>query len=821
VGFGERLVELKIIEQVIAEARSGKGAVVVVTGATGTGKTALLQAMIERAARDNGSCFTVTASASERPHPYGLLDQLVKVMRAGGMADPGWGDDTDGERRDPFAGYNRVYRAIHEFARSGSVLIGIDDVHFADEQSLRFLGYLIRRVAWSPVVIVLNGNSSYEREQAALNAEMLHLSHCHRLRLQPLTGRGIAELLAGRLGTAPDQAVAAFCAEVTGGVPLLLQGLLDDAAPDLRPGGSFRQAVLRSLHRCEPRVAAAARSIAVLGAEAGPSLVAEFLGADLPQVQVGIAELRAMGLLAGDDFRHEQTRLAVLATVPLDELPELRGRAAELLYRGGAPAGAAADQLMAAPGHGDPAWGGPIAREAAREAMAAGDVTRAVDYLRHAVSAGTDDAERIPATVLLADAQWHADPGKAARYLDDLVRDTRAGRVSGTDVFVVVHHLVWWGRLAEADEAFYAIAGGYGWPGGDEDCAVPAADTCLTLLWTIFSRAGLSTDTGGAAGWSSHAPDAWAGPMVAVAYLNAVATLDHDGAEAKEADQMLSGLRAGSSVTPALYALVLLVQTGRLSEAVRWSDRLLEEDWIRRTPMRRVMFELIKAVAALRQGQPAEALRCVERVLATVPPASWGIVAGLPLGLAVRAATEQGDFAVARSFLNFPVPAAMFDTPFALPYLQALARYHRAMGHPRTALTHLQSCARLMEKWAGEAPPVDAGPERGFSAPSRGPGAANGAADDRPARRRRKDGRHLHAVEADRERGPEAPPGVELTDAELRVASLAAAGDTNRQIARKLFITVSTVEQHLTKIYRKLNVRSRSGLSKGLRELRG
>jgi DNA-binding CsgD family transcriptional regulator len=46
-----------------------------------------------------------------------------------------------------------------------------------------------------------------------------------------------------------------------------------------------------------------------------------------------------------------------------------------------------------------------------------------------------------------------------------------------------------------------------------------------------------------------------------------------------------------------------------------------------------------------------------------------------------------------------------------------------------------------------------------------------------------------------------------LSDAERRVAELAAAGYTNREIAEKLYITISTVEQHLTKIYRKLNVK--------------
>ena len=52
-----------------------------------------------------------------------------------------------------------------------------------------------------------------------------------------------------------------------------------------------------------------------------------------------------------------------------------------------------------------------------------------------------------------------------------------------------------------------------------------------------------------------------------------------------------------------------------------------------------------------------------------------------------------------------------------------------------------------------------------------------------------------------------------LSDAEWRVATLAAEGYTNTHIAKKLFITVSTVEQHLTRAYRKLGVNSRAVLS--------
>lgn len=52
-----------------------------------------------------------------------------------------------------------------------------------------------------------------------------------------------------------------------------------------------------------------------------------------------------------------------------------------------------------------------------------------------------------------------------------------------------------------------------------------------------------------------------------------------------------------------------------------------------------------------------------------------------------------------------------------------------------------------------------------------------------------------------------------LTASERRVAELAASGLTNRDIAQSLFITLRTVETHLTHAYRKLDVTSREQLA--------
>ncbi|MGW2870603.1 helix-turn-helix transcriptional regulator [Kitasatospora sp. NPDC001225] len=62
-----------------------------------------------------------------------------------------------------------------------------------------------------------------------------------------------------------------------------------------------------------------------------------------------------------------------------------------------------------------------------------------------------------------------------------------------------------------------------------------------------------------------------------------------------------------------------------------------------------------------------------------------------------------------------------------------------------------------------------------------------------------------------RESAPAVSDAV-LSDAECRVAELAAHGYTNREIAKRLYVTVSTVEQHLTRAYRKLRVSSRVDL---------
>jgi DNA-binding NarL/FixJ family response regulator len=59
-----------------------------------------------------------------------------------------------------------------------------------------------------------------------------------------------------------------------------------------------------------------------------------------------------------------------------------------------------------------------------------------------------------------------------------------------------------------------------------------------------------------------------------------------------------------------------------------------------------------------------------------------------------------------------------------------------------------------------------------------------------------------------------------LTSTECRVADLVAAGHTNAEVAAQLFMSRRTVESHLSRIYRKLDVRSRTELARAISSTR-
>jgi DNA-binding CsgD family transcriptional regulator len=146
------------------------------------------------------------------------------------------------------------------------------------------------------------------------------------------------------------------------------------------------------------------------------------------------------------------------------------------------------------------------------------------------------------------------------------------------------------------------------------------------------------------------------------------------------------------------------------------------------------------------------------------------------------------------------VLAAEGDLHGALETLETALRVHRRIPvpfeHARTLLV-LGVCQRRTKRWA----------------------AARRSLQQALDMFRRL-GASLWAERAEKELGRiggRAGSPLELTETEWRVASLVAEGLSNRQVADRLFVSVRTVEGHLSGVYRKLGVRSRTELARELR----
>ncbi|MFJ3771650.1 AAA family ATPase [Streptomyces sp. NPDC090075] len=849
----ERNGEVQQLHQLYRACAAGSGAVVLADGPVGCGKTALLRSLAEWAAGQGALCASATASPAERHDRLGLIEQLMTALRAAARSvDVRAADNCAVIAAAAAAGgyasralLRRVAQAVTGLAERAPVLLLVDDVHVADEESLACLRYLMRRIDASAVLVVLTECVGHERALVSSHAETLYLPYSHRIRLAPLSATGVRRRLADRLGArAADRVDAAAWHLATGGNPLLVEALADDArhartgaapaaGPVSRvdatvwhlatggnpllvdaladatrddhagtlptrpvPGPAFRHAYLRCLHRAGPAALAVARATAVLTgpvtgpARTGPALIAALLDEDTAGVRRTADDLCEAGLLAdGTGFRTEAARSAVLEDLRADELAALRARAAELLHRDGVPARAVAEQLLAARGTARSRWQADVLRAAGHEALAAGDAGPAVDYLRRAaeLTAGTPCEDETAAA--LAEAEWLVDPAAAARRLPPLVRAARTGRVTAKEARAVVEQLLWNGQFTQAEAVLRTVADHA--LGARAELAVlddwlrlvrPDPDAHTRTRATPIPSALLARATGpaGDIGQGGGAGDGGGGG---------------DGAADRTAQGTLRGTRVDGPLPATLLLLACLLEDGRLTGADRWPEHLLAEPGHRHVPVRRALLQTVAASTALRRGQADEAGRLARAGLFTLTAEAWGIAIGAPLATALLAATEAGDTAAARAALAVPVPGAMSGTPFALPYRYALGRFEAARGRTSEALRHYERCRELAVRWGLHGPGFVDWRQRGAVRLGRAPRPAATAA--RPA------------------------PLPELTESERRVGALAAAGRTNREIADLLNITVSTVEQHLTKVYRKLKVRRRADLPEPLAHFSG
>ena len=430
--FVGRSAERALIRQRVEAAAGGSGGLVLLAGPAGIGKSRLVEESLAGAALDVrwGRCLDEAGAPPLWPWSRAAGDLLPPTGPHGPGSEP------DRAAGDPVSARFRMLVAatdalIAAAAPDGLVIV-LEDLHWADDTSLRLLGHVAGELRRSHLLVL--GTHRPPLRGSRLDAAMpdlLRAAGGEALSLPPLAAAEVAQLLGATTGIDVGTPAAEATTARTGGNPLLVRAvarslpadpdaarhwLLTDAQPaDLR---HLLASVLAGLPATVLDVVTAA---AVLGDE--PDLaVLEALAPDGASVHARLDDATSAGLLTGDArqgyrFRHALLRDGVLAGLDPTVRRALHARAAQALE---GSAGGDARRVDRAAGQvashwaqaGDDARVYRWSRLAAAAASRALALEQAADQLATAAAAlerlGGADAELAEVLVELATAEFHA-----------------------------------------------------------------------------------------------------------------------------------------------------------------------------------------------------------------------------------------------------------------------------------------------------------------------------------------------------------------------------------------------------------------------------
>jgi DNA-binding CsgD family transcriptional regulator len=933
----ERDPELEQIRRHLQRALENQGSVLIVEGPAGIGKTAMLTAARDAAKSEGFRVLRARGAQLEREYAFGIARQLVEPLLAEtpdaerallmdgppGLAArllgiPGAHDAIVADfpvAPDPgFAVLHGLYWLFANLAAERPVALVVDDVHWADRASLRFLAFLLPRLEELRVVVLLAVRPAEAGAGRELMATVTMDPVTEVVTLRPLTTSGVARLVAAGWGGEPEPGFAAACWDATGGSPFLVRRLIaalreEGVAPIAASAGRVHSVAtatvgrwaLMQLERLGPDAARLARAVSILeradlaeaAGLAGLTSVEAAAAAEM-LVRAGVLEAAPLA------FAHPILRAAVYAEIAAVDRAEAHKYAARLLTQRHDSAARVAEHLLATAPAGA-GWVVEQLRAAARAATASGAPESAAAYLRRALAEPPSPEAGAGLLLDLGLAELSAgQPGWEPHF-------EAAIAAAGDDATRTVYGLLFGTalgfhqRIAQAVEVCDRVAAGLDdrdaeahWMfesmavacGMNDAATAPAvadrADALVVLareqsvprqvLAVAAYRAALANEPAErAAELASRAvaagprplPDPDDGPWFPIAiralfwterYDEAQALVDAALAEARAAG---NGLVLNAMLTQRAW---LEFRRGDLTAAEADARALLEGPKLSAPPLWTLLGTGALVAALVERGELDKAERALAPVAADLDCTSHeGAVllhARGRLRLAQRRPGEAlDDFLAAGEvatvtrapspcFLSWRSDAALAQLRLGEPEMArrlsaAELELARAFGAPRALGVALRA-AGLANGLGGEpqlreAVDVLAGPDtRLEQAGARADLGAllrrsNRRADAREMLRQAVDAAHraharpLATLAETELRATGARPrrvlltGLEaLTASERRIAELAAEGLTNRQIAQNLLITARTVEGHLTNVFIKLDVKTRTELPKAL-----
>ncbi len=439
----ERELELSSLIAALAEAREGNGRLVLVEAPAGLGKTSLLGAALEHAGEAGFTALRARASDLERDFAYGCVRQLLEplVVRlsgpdhervfagAAGLSEHLFAPSgpvapaTD----NAFAMLHALYWLLNNIAEDAPVLLCVDDLHWADSESLRFLAFLAPRLDGLALAILASARTG-EGDTGEMS-RVTTAPEAQVLRPAPLSAEATATLCERTLGDGVSAEFSAACREATGGNPFLLGSLLREAVErdfptdaegaervlQIGPTAVARAIVLRLADR-PPAATAFVRALAVLGDGAGLPEVARLADLSPGEAAQAADMLVTLSILEPADrlaFTHPIVREAIYSEIGSRHRAIAHARAADLLAASGAAEQRVAAQIVQAEPAGDPERI-ELLRRVAADALGRGAPGAAAAWLRRAIREGGPPGMRGELLLELSSAELRLGRPEAA-----------------------------------------------------------------------------------------------------------------------------------------------------------------------------------------------------------------------------------------------------------------------------------------------------------------------------------------------------------------------------------------------------------------------
>jgi AAA ATPase domain len=448
-GLLEREAELTRVDRILNRVTAGIGAVVVVHGPAGIGKSALLAVVGAGAQARELGVLKARASEFETEIAFGVARQVFEPMlRAAspgerrrlldGVARVGaraLGIEEGEPPAEQFAAIHGLYWLLANRADRGALVVAVDDVQWVDDPSLAWLGYVARRANDLALLLVLGlrfGDPAGERVELT---RLVSDDGVERITVGPLSAAAVGAIVRAQFDDEADESFCRACYEMTGGNPLLLRELLagareeglsaqkGDSVPALHriAPAAVGTSVLGRLRRLGEQAVALARAVAILGADAEVVLAARLANLDSVVAELTADRLAAAQILAPVrplEFFHPLIGAAVREDIAPGARRVAHRRAAELLDgKDEASLARVAAHLLACGPAGD-GWVTGRLRDAASEALDRGAPGIAASHLGRALAEPPTDGERATLLLMLGTAEWRAGQPDAIAHLE-------------------------------------------------------------------------------------------------------------------------------------------------------------------------------------------------------------------------------------------------------------------------------------------------------------------------------------------------------------------------------------------------------------------